>query len=88
VVSRTEWLAALMIGSAASRMPRTSVSGDRMNSQAVNGAVHTGDYLHRHGESGYRAFNLDVPRVEGGLVVKVTALPPDLFGAVDLPPAL
>lgn len=53
-----------------------------MNSQPA-----VADYLRRHGETGYRAFNLDVLHVEDGLIVEVTSFPPDLFGAFDRPQA-
>lgn len=42
-------------------------------------------YLQRHGDAEYRAFKLDVMRVEGGLIAEITTFGPDLFEAFDLP---
>jgi RNA polymerase sigma-70 factor, ECF subfamily len=42
-------------------------------------------YLRRPGETEFRAFALDVLRVEDGRVVEITAFPPDLFPAFGLP---
>ena len=45
-------------------------------------------YLRRPGESGFRAFSIDVLRVEDGEVVELTAFPADLFPAFGLPTTL
>lgn len=45
-------------------------------------------YLQRHGDNEYRAFKLDVMRVEGDLIAEITTFGPDLFDAFDLPMVL
>jgi RNA polymerase sigma-70 factor (ECF subfamily) len=45
-------------------------------------------YLRAHGDSVYRAFAIDVLRVEGGKVAEITAFPADLFPAFGLPATL
>jgi RNA polymerase sigma-70 factor (ECF subfamily) len=45
-------------------------------------------YLQRHGDAEYRAFKLDVMRVEDGLIAEITTFGPDLFEAFDLPMVL
>jgi RNA polymerase sigma-70 factor (TIGR02960 family) len=45
-------------------------------------------YLRAGGETGFRAFKLDVLRVEGGLIAEITTFGPGLFEAFGLPPAL
>jgi RNA polymerase sigma-70 factor, ECF subfamily len=45
-------------------------------------------YLRRPGDSEYRAFSIDVLRVEDGKVAEITAFPADLFPAFDLPATL
>ena len=42
-------------------------------------------YLRRPGEAEYRAFAIDVLRVEDGMVAEITAFPADLFPAFGLP---
>jgi RNA polymerase sigma-70 factor, ECF subfamily len=45
-------------------------------------------YLRRPGETEFRAFTIDVLRVENGKVVEMTAFPADLFPAFGLPATL
>jgi RNA polymerase sigma-70 factor (ECF subfamily) len=45
-------------------------------------------YLRRSGDSEFRAFKLDVLRIEGGLIVEITTFGAGLFGAFGLPPTL
>jgi RNA polymerase sigma-70 factor, ECF subfamily len=45
-------------------------------------------YLRRPGDSEYRAFAIDVLRVEDGKVAEITAFPADLFPAFGLPATL
>jgi RNA polymerase sigma-70 factor (TIGR02960 family) len=45
-------------------------------------------YLKAPGDTGFRAFKLDVLRVEGGLIAEVTTFDASLFPALGLPPAL
>ncbi len=43
-------------------------------------------YLRRPGDTEFRAFKLDVLRVEGDLVAEITTFGPELFAALGLPP--
>ena len=45
-------------------------------------------YLRRPGETGYRAFSIDVLRIEHGKVVEITAFSAELFPAFGLPATL
>jgi RNA polymerase sigma-70 factor (ECF subfamily) len=45
-------------------------------------------YVRRPGDSQYRAFAIDVLRVEDGLIADVIAFRPDVFPAFGLPPEL
>ena len=45
-------------------------------------------YLRRPGETGYRAFSIDVLRIVDGKVVDITAFPAELFSAFGLPATL
>jgi RNA polymerase sigma-70 factor (ECF subfamily) len=45
-------------------------------------------YLCRPGDTAYRAFKLDVLRVEGGRIAEITTFGPALFGALRLPHVL
>jgi hypothetical protein len=47
-----------------------------------------GSYLRRPGDSLFRAFKLDVLRVEGDQVAEITTFGPMLFEALGLPPTL
>jgi RNA polymerase sigma-70 factor (ECF subfamily) len=43
-------------------------------------------YLRRPGDSEFRAFKLDVLRVEKGAIAEITTFDPELFPAFGLPP--
>ena len=45
----------------------------------------TASYLRADGDSEFRAFKLDVIRIEDGLVAEITTFGPELFGAFGLP---
>jgi RNA polymerase sigma-70 factor (TIGR02960 family) len=45
-------------------------------------------YLKAPGDAGFRAFKLDVLRVEGGLIAEITTFDAALFPALGLPPTL
>jgi hypothetical protein len=45
-------------------------------------------YLRRHGDSEFRAFKLDVLRVEHGQIAEITTFGHSLFPAFGLPPIL
>jgi RNA polymerase sigma-70 factor (TIGR02960 family) len=45
-------------------------------------------YLREPGDSEFRAFKLDVLRIEGGAIAEITTFDPRLFPAFDLPPTL
>ena len=42
-------------------------------------------YLRRPGDTAYRAFKLDVLRIEEDLIAEITTFGPALFGALHLP---
>jgi RNA polymerase sigma-70 factor (ECF subfamily) len=45
-------------------------------------------YLRRPGDSLFRAFKLDVMRIEGGTIAEITTFNADLFPAFGLPAEL
>ena len=45
-------------------------------------------YLCRVGDSEFRAFKLDVLRVESGVIAEITTFGPELFPAFGLPPTI
>jgi RNA polymerase sigma-70 factor (ECF subfamily) len=45
-------------------------------------------YLKRPGDSKFRAFKLDVLRIEDGAIAEITTFGASLFPAFDLPPTL
>jgi RNA polymerase sigma-70 factor (ECF subfamily) len=45
-------------------------------------------YLRRPGDTEFRAFKLDVLRIEGGAIVEITTFGPSLFPFFELPPTL
>ena len=70
--------------------PTTSATGERVAAGA-NMQPAAAFYLRRPGESEYRAFALDVLRIEDGKVAEITAFIPDRFDpfpAFGLPPTL
>jgi RNA polymerase sigma-70 factor (TIGR02960 family) len=68
---------------------RSRAEGDwRLLATAANRQPAAASYLRAGGETGFRAFKLDVLRVEGGLIAEITTFGPGLFEAFGLPPAL
>ena len=45
-------------------------------------------YLRRPGDSEFRAFKLDVMRIEAGAIAEITTFNADMFPAFSLPPTL
>jgi RNA polymerase sigma-70 factor (ECF subfamily) len=45
-------------------------------------------YLRRPGDTEFRAFKLDVLRIEGGLIAEITTFGPSLFPYFELPSTL
>jgi RNA polymerase sigma-70 factor (ECF subfamily) len=45
-------------------------------------------YLRARGDTEFRAFKLDVLRIEGGLIAEITTFDARLFPAFGLPPTL
>jgi hypothetical protein len=45
-------------------------------------------YLRRPGDSVFRAFKVDVLRIEGGAIAEITTFGPALFSAFGLPATL
>jgi len=45
-------------------------------------------YLRSPGDSEFRAFKLDVMRIEAGLIAEITTFSAELFPAFGLPPTL
>jgi RNA polymerase sigma-70 factor (ECF subfamily) len=60
----------------------------RLVPTAANRMPAAASYLRRPGETEYRAFKLDVLRVEGDLVVEVTTFDATLFDRFGLPVVL
>jgi RNA polymerase sigma-70 factor (TIGR02960 family) len=60
----------------------------RLVPTGVNRMPAAGSYLRRHGDSTYRAFKLDVLRVEGDRIAEITTFGPALFDVLGLPPTL
>ena len=55
---------------------------------AANRMPAAAGYLRRPGDTRFRAFKLDVMRIEAGLIAEVTTFSADLFPAFGLPPTL
>jgi hypothetical protein len=55
---------------------------------AANRMPAAAGYLRRPGDTKFRAFKLDVMRMESGLIAEVTVFNAELFPAFGLPPAL
>jgi len=55
---------------------------------AANRMPAAAGYLRRLGDSAFRAFKLDVMRMEGGVIAEITVFNADLFPALGLPPVL
>jgi RNA polymerase sigma-70 factor (TIGR02960 family) len=68
---------------------RARGDGDwRLLPTSANRQPAAASYLRAPGETGFRAFKLDVLRVEGGLIAEITTFGPGLFEAFGLPPEL
>jgi hypothetical protein len=55
---------------------------------AANRMPAAAGYLRRPGDSVFRAFKLDVMRIEAGLIAEITTFNAELFPAFGLPPEL
>ena len=55
---------------------------------AANRTPAAAGYLRRPGDSAFRAFKLDVMRIEAGVIAEITTFNAELFGAFGLPPTL
>jgi hypothetical protein len=60
----------------------------RLRPAAANRMPAAGSYLRRPGDTVFRAFKLDVLRVEGDVVAEITTFGPGSFPALGLPPVL
>jgi RNA polymerase sigma-70 factor (ECF subfamily) len=60
----------------------------RLLPTGVNRMPAAASYLRRPGDTAYRAFKLDVLRVEGGLIAEITTFGPALLEAMHLPASL
>ena len=60
----------------------------RLLPTAANRMPAAGSYLRRPGDTVFRAFKLDVLRVEGDVVAEVTTFGPESFPALGLPAVL
>jgi RNA polymerase sigma-70 factor (TIGR02960 family) len=70
-------------------MADAAAMGDwRLFPVAANRMPAAASYLRRPGDSQFRAFKLDVMRVEAGLIAEVTTFSAELFPAFELPPTL
>ena len=54
--------------------------------RAPTGMPAAASYLRAHGDTLFRAFKLDVLRVQDGLIAEITTFDASLFGAFGLPP--
>ncbi len=55
---------------------------------AANRQPAAASYLRAHGDTVFRAFKLDVLRVEAGRIAEITTFDATLFDAFGLPPTL
>lgn len=66
-----------------------SAPGDRRLVPAMANRMPTAaSYLRAPGDSEFRAFKLDVLRIEDGLIAEITTFDASLFAAFGLPPTL
>jgi RNA polymerase sigma-70 factor (TIGR02960 family) len=63
---------------------RESMGDWRLVATRANRQPAAGSYLRRPGDTVYRAFKLDVLRVEGGAIAEITTFSSDVFGAFGL----
>jgi RNA polymerase sigma-70 factor (TIGR02960 family) len=66
----------------------TAMGEWRVLAVAANRMPAAAGYLRRPGDTRFRAFKLDVMRMEAGLIAEVTVFNSELFPAFGLPPAL
>jgi hypothetical protein len=52
------------------------------------GLRYKGENRRRPGDSQFRAFKLDVMRIEAGMIAEITTFNADMFAALGLQPAL
>ncbi len=70
-------------------LENAAAMGDwRLFPVAANRMGAAASYLRRPGDSQFRAFKLDVMRVEEGLIAEITTFSAELFPAFGLPPML
>jgi RNA polymerase sigma-70 factor (TIGR02960 family) len=70
-------------------MAEAIAMGDwRVLPAAVNRMPAAAGYLRRPGDTRFRAFKLDVMRMQAGAIAEITVFNADLFSALSLPPAL
>ena len=60
----------------------------RLVATATNRMPTAASYLRRPGDTVFRAFKLDVLRIEDDLIAEITTFGPELFGALGLPATL
>jgi hypothetical protein len=60
----------------------------RLVPTAANRMPAAASYLRRYGDTLFRAFKLDVLRVEGDVIAEITTFGPQLFAAAGLPDVL
>ena len=65
-----------------------SIGEWRLIATGANRMPAAASYLRRPGDTRFRAFKLDVIRVQNGQIAEVTTFNADLFGALGLPAAL
>jgi hypothetical protein len=72
-----------------SLMAQAVAMGDwRVLPVAANRMPAAAGYLRRPGDTKFRAFKLDVMRMDAGVIAEVTVFNPELFPAFGLPPTL
>ncbi|MDQ2814058.1 MAG: RNA polymerase subunit sigma-70 [Actinomycetota bacterium] len=65
-----------------------SMGAWRLIAVGANRMPAAASYLRRPGDSEFRAFKLDVMRIEGGFIAEITTFSPELFPAFGLTPTL
>jgi RNA polymerase sigma-70 factor (TIGR02960 family) len=65
-----------------------SMGAWRLIPAAANRMPGTASYLRRPGDSEFRAFKLDIMRIEAGQIAEITTFNAELFGAFGLQPSL
>ena len=70
------------------RISRAAMGEWRLVPAGANQMPAAASYLRRPGDSVFRAFKLDVMRVEGAVIAEITTFPADHFAAFGLQPTL